>query len=285
MINILRNLQSVHLQKVLKAKHVALPSEHGAWIFLFSPLLIGLTLGGFSKGTLPLILALLAAFLIRQPVTIFVKILSGRRSKNELSLAVFWLTLYAFILLVSLLILIQQNYLYILLLAIPALPVFLWHLWLVSKRAERRQKIIEIAASGVLALAAPATFWVGQQHYSIIGWVLWGLSWLQVSGTILYAYLRLEQRSLRSKPSQQELWKMSGEALVFNGVLMIGVLIFSLGGWLPTFIPIAFLIQPIEVLWGTYHPAISTSPKKIGIRQLIISSLFTVIFIIPWLLG
>jgi hypothetical protein len=52
----------------LKARHIALPNEHGAWVFLFSPLLIGLATGGFRPASLLLVAAALAGFLVRQPV-------------------------------------------------------------------------------------------------------------------------------------------------------------------------------------------------------------------------
>mgnify|MGYP001038377555 CR=1 FL=1 len=285
MIKNLQNIQPVSFSKVLSAKHIAVPSEHGAWIFLFSPLLIGLAIGGLSKGTLPLILAMLSAFLVRQPTTMLVKIFSGRRPKNDLYASLIWFLIYSLVLFLSLVILILQKSIFILFLAVPAIPVFIWHLWLVSKRAERRQIWIEIAASGVLALAAPAAYWVGLQRYDSIGWLLWGLTWLQVAGTILYAYLRLNQRQLKDLPSQDELLKMSHASFLFNTALFGGVLLLALADWVPSFLPLAFFIQPMEVLWGTYHPAISVAPKKIGFRQLIISSLFTIVFIITWLLG
>ena len=228
---------------------------------------------------------MLSAFLVRQPTTMLVKIISGRRPKNDLYPAIIWFLIYSVVLLISLVVLILQKYIIILFLAVPAIPVFIWQLWLVRKRAERRQIWIEIAASVVLALAAPAACWVGLQRYDKIGWLLWGLSWLQVTGTILYAYLRLNQRQLRMRPAQKELIKMSRESFLFNTALFAGVVILAFVGWLPTFLPFAFLIQPLEVFWGTYHPAISVAPKKIGIRQLIISSLFTIVFIFTWLVS
>lgn len=285
MINKIKNIQPVPLWNIVKAKHVAIPSEHGAWIFLFSPLLIGLFIGGFSSGTIPLILTLLSAFLIRQPVTILVKVFSGRRPQKDLYPALIWLIIYGIVLISNLIILILQKYAFIFFLAMPALPVFIWHLWLVSKRAERRQKLIEIAASGVLALAAPATFWVGQQQYSPTGWLLWVFTWLQVTGTILYAYLRLEQRQLKQQPTLKESIKMSSEAFIFNLILFISIQVIAIMGSIPTFLPLAFLIQPLEVIWGTLNPAISEAPKKIGIRQLLVSSIFTVSFIIAWLIN
>ena len=51
-------------------RQIALPQDHGSWVFLLSPLLIGLFTGGqFSAASAALIVAALAAFLIRQPLT------------------------------------------------------------------------------------------------------------------------------------------------------------------------------------------------------------------------
>jgi len=113
MINEFQNLQKFDLQKTLRAKHISIPSEHGAWIFLLSPLMIGLLLGGFSNGSLPLIIALLSAFLVRQPLTTIVKIKSGRRLKKELTSAIFWLLVYGLILMNSLVFLMALGYSFI----------------------------------------------------------------------------------------------------------------------------------------------------------------------------
>ena len=104
MIKNLQNIQPISFSKLIHAKHIAIPSEHGAWIFLFSPLLIGLAIGGLSKGSFPLMLAMLSAFLIRQPVTMFVKIISGRRPKNDLYASLIWFLIYGVVLLISLVI-------------------------------------------------------------------------------------------------------------------------------------------------------------------------------------
>ena len=109
-------------------------------------------------------IAAVVAFLIRQPVTIAVKAYSGRRPRTELSAAAFWIAIYGLILLFALVGLIRAGFIYILLLAVPGAPVFAWHLWLVSRREERRQVNVEMLATGVLALAAPAVYCVGIGH-------------------------------------------------------------------------------------------------------------------------
>ena len=182
-------------------RHIALPQDHGSWVFLLSPLLVGIFAGGDrSPATAYLILASLAAFLIRQPITIAVKVYSGRRSRRDLPAARFWFAVYALLGLAGLVGLIALGHAYLLYLAIPAAPVFVWHLYLVSRRAERRQAGVEIVASGVLALAAPAAYWIGQGFPNPLGWWLFGLIWLQSAASIVYAYMRLAQRELSEIP-------------------------------------------------------------------------------------
>src|SRR3990170_7528252 len=88
---------SLQPSQVLR-RHIALPSDHGSWVFLFSPLLIGLFAGrSWSVASLTLIIAALSAFLIRQPVTMLVKMYSGRRPRRDLPAAWFWLGVYGLI--------------------------------------------------------------------------------------------------------------------------------------------------------------------------------------------
>jgi hypothetical protein len=272
------------LRTAVRARHIAVPAEHGAWVFLFSPLIMGLSIGGLELSSLLLVLAVLFAFLLRQPLNILVKVYSGRRPKTELPNAFFWLAAYAVLALACTTALVVLGHGAILWLIIPAAPVFAWHLWLVSRRAERRQALVEIVASGVLALSAPAAFWVGRGQVDPAGWWLWGLSWLQAAGTILYAYLRLEQRQLLAAPTWMQGVRMARVALLYNFATLAIVIVLSAISLIPAWIPLAFLIQPIEVIWGVLHPAIGVKPKSIGIRQLIISSLFTIVFILTWLL-
>jgi hypothetical protein len=269
----------------LRAKHVALPSEHGAWVFLFSPLLIGMALGGFRPASLLLLVAALSAFLIRQPITIAVKAYSGRRPRTELPAARFWMVVYGTTAGLAAVGLMLMGYAALFWLAVPALPVMAWHLWLVRRRAERRQALMEIVAGGALALAAPAAFWVGLGQNNPFGWWLWALCWAQTTGSILYAYLRLEQRVLPAPPPRLQRWQMAAVPLLFNLAVFGLVLTLSLAGVLPRHLPLAFLIQPLEVVWGAENPAVRLKPKTIGIRQFVISSLFTLAFILLWRMG
>jgi hypothetical protein len=265
--------------------HVALPQDHGSWVFLFSPMLIGIFAGqNWTGATFFLVLSAVAAFLIRQPVTVLIKALSGRRSSRDLPSAYFWSGLYSLFGLLGVLGLIWLGYAYILLLALPGLPVFAWHLTLVSRRAERRQIGVEIVGVGVLALAAPAAYWVGVGFPAYTGIGLWLLVWLQSAASIVYAYARLEQRVLKSLPDLPARLRMSRRARLyttFNLVLVIGL---ALTGYVPVLLIAPYGLQWLETLYGSLiKPAVGLKPTRIGIRQLIVSSLFTLLFILGWL--
>lgn len=264
-------------------KHLAIPQDHGSWVFILSPLLVGLFVGkNFKLESVYLVIAAMGAFLIRQPLTIMVKAYSGRRSQADLNPALFWCLVYGVIILIALTGLVLAGFCYLFYLAIPGIPVFAWHLYLVSKRAERRKVGVEIIATGVLSLTAPAAYWIGNGSPDFAGWLLWLLTWLQSAGAIVYAYLRLEQREQAESPEKSEAWKMGRRAFLYTTFNLVLSLLLGIIRITPFWIFIPFLLQWAETLWGIFHPAMGMKPTAIGVRQLIVSSLWTILFILLW---
>jgi len=264
-------------------KQIFLPQDHGSWVFVLSPLLIGLFAGRqFTSASLSLGIAALAAFLMRQPITIAVKAYSGRRAKQDQTAAQFWIASYGLIVLVTLVNLIVAGFGFLLLAAIPAVPVFAWHLWQVSQRKERRQLKVEFIATGVLSLAAPAAYWVGLGRYDPSGWWLWILVWCQTAVSIVYAYLRLEQREQAEGLDRSELWAKGSRVFAYASFNLVAAVGLGLLGILPVLIFLPYFIQWLETLWGIFHPAVRWKPTRIGIRQLVVSTLWTILFIAAW---
>lgn len=276
-------------------RHIALPQDHGSWVFILSPLLIGLFAGQrFTPASVNLIIAAMGAFLLRQPVSVAVKAYSGRRSRNDLPAARFWMLAYGALVLLSLGGLIAKGYTFVLILALPGLPVFAWHLQLVSRRAERRQAGVEILATGALALAAPAAFWIGREVYDPLGWALWLGAWLQSATSIVYAYLRLEQREMpfeqerpekgkqAAGPGRSAVSRLEKRAFAYTSFNLALALVLGWFAILPRWIFVPYLLQWAETLWGIFRPAIGWKPVKIGVRQLAVSALWTALFIICW---
>ncbi len=286
-------MQTSIVRSTVLRRHIALPNEHGAWVFLLSPLLIGLMAGilrpgaqGSPLATALLVIAALSAFLLRQPVSIAVKAYRGRRSREDLPAALFWIVAYSLPGLAAVAGLAALGFGQLLLLAVPAVPVFAWHMVLVSRRAERRQLGVEVVASGVLALAAPAAYWVasGTTHLlgDPLGWWLWLLAWLQSASSIVYAYLRLEQRVLKHRPTLPERLSLARRALLYTSFNLIFVGLLSGLGRLPPLLGVPYAVQWIETVWGTLRPACGMRPTAIGLRQLAVSGLFTIAFIVAW---
>jgi hypothetical protein len=275
-----------HSVSKLFNRQIALPQDHGSWVFILSPLLIGLFAGrAFTYASLALTVAALAAFFIRQPTAMMIKAYAGRRPRSDLPAARFWFVIYGVIAILALAELLYLKQGYIALLAVPGIPVFAWHLYLVSKRAERRQAGVEIIATGVLSLAAPAAFWVGLGRYDASGWWLWALAWLQSAASIVYAYARLEQREQPSLPERSEKWRLGRRAFLYTSFNLAAALVLGWSQILPRWIFVPFLLQWLETVWGIEYPATGWKPTRIGIRQLIVSTLWTILFIVMWRLS
>jgi hypothetical protein len=117
------------------------------------------------------------------------------------------------------------------------------------------------------------------------GWLLFGLAWLQSAASIVYAYLRLEQRGLAEKPDTATALRMGRRALIYTTFNLLATLALAFARIAPPLIPAPYALQWLETIWGTLRPAVGVRPARIGIRQLIVSSLFTVLFIAAWNLG
>lgn len=268
-------------------RQIAITHEHGSWVFLLMPLVIGLVLGrSWHPASIYLSVAALSAFLLRHPLVIAVKAFSSRRTRRDLPAAWFWVIVYGVVALGMVSGLSLTGHAYLLMLALPGIPVFIWHLVLVSRRQERRQIGVEIVASGVLALSAPAAYWIGVGGPEALGWGLWALVWLQSAASIVYAYLRLEQRSLPQIPPLKTRAQMARRALMYTGFNLLLTIGLGLGGWLTAWLFLPYLLQWFETLWGSLvRPAVGVKPTRIGLRQLVVSILFTLLFILAWWLG
>jgi len=262
---------------------IAIPQDHGAWVFLLSPMLIGIVIGQTAGwDTLLLVISSLMIFLVRQPVAMLVKTYSGRRTRADLPVAFFWACLYTLIIASSMLGLVLIDRAFVLLIFIPGVLVFCWHLYLVFRRRERQQTGLEIVATGFLSLTAPAAFWVGKDTYDPAGWTLWLLIWLQSSASIIHASMRLKQRSLVSLPSPAIRWKMAWRPLLYTSFNTLFVTGLILAQMVAPFLLLPYVLQWAETIWGAMHPAVGWKPTRIGLRQLIVSTLFTILFVLSW---
>ena len=75
---------------------------------------------------------------------------------------------------------------------------------------------------------------------------------------------------------------LAGREFNYASFNLASTLSLSMLAVLPRLIFIPFLLQWLETLWGITHPAIGWKPARIGIRQLIVSVLWTILFVVFW---
>ena len=257
-------------------RQVALPTEHGSWALYLVPLVMGIAAGGRpTHVTAYLVVASACGFLIRQPVTMLVKVRSGRKGKDFERPAWTWLVIYAVVGAVHVTGLVLRGFGFLLWLAVPGIAILVWHLSLIARRSERRQMGVEVVGAAFLALSAPAALWVAER----------GVDW--AGGAALYAgalgfnawlivetYLRLAQRAGETGP-----W--GAPMVTAVGTLGIAVVCAALG-LMPTWVPLAFVIPPAATIAARLRPAEGRRPKQIGMEMLAISVGFTLAFVVLW---
>ena len=245
---------------------------------MLGPFIIGTAAaGGPNILSLSLLLAALSLFLIRQPITILVKVLARRRHRRDTTPALFWVVVYSMLIGLTTTSLILSGFQQLLLLVIPAAPVFTWYLYLVSKRKERGQRGVELVGAGILALAAPGAYWVSGGNDMFLAWILWSLSWLQSTASIVNIYLRLEQRQLNTLPPISSRLRTGRRTIAYHLFNLAVVSLLASQALIPWLIVAAIGLMLADSLEGILRPAVGVKPSMIGLRQLVSSSIFVIL--------
>lgn len=278
------NTVETNLFERLARRDIFMPREHGAWIWWVGPFLIGAVAGGnigfdlFALGG-----TVLAAYLLRHVLTLLVKILAGRRSKNDLMPAAVWAALYAIAVCVGAGTLLQAGYGRVLYLGAAALPVLALHLWLISQRKERGQTAMNILVAVTLALAGPAAYWVSGGTDTLTPCLIWVVMSCQASASILQVAVRLDQRFLTARPESGALWRANVLSLAHH-IANLGLSVaLAYPGLISRLVPVAFSLLVLEAVQGAMRPPIGKRPIHIGLRQLIVSTVFVIFVAIGYM--
>jgi O-antigen/teichoic acid export membrane protein len=262
-----------------------LPNEHGAWIWWIGPLLIGVAAAGQTPSTVILLAATaLSAFLLRQPATIVVKVLSGRRSRDDLRPAATALMIDGLFLVALTAGLIARGHAQVLVLALPGAAVFAWHLLLISRREERGQMGIEVVGAGTRALAAPGAYWVAGGGDPLLPWLLWGLCWLQSAASIVLVYFRLGFRKLDEAPPPARRVALARRSLAYHAFNLLVSAALAAVGQIPSAMTLAFGLMLADAVESIVRPPVGLPPARIGIRQLASSTVFVALTIVGFVL-
>ena len=110
------------------------------------------------------------------------------------------------------------------------------------------------------------------------------LPWLQSAASIVLVYQRLEQRSLAQTPPVGERWRAGRRTLLYHGFNVLISLAMALALLVPAGVLVAFSSMLVDAAFSVARPPLGAKPRAIGLRQLAMSSLFTVLVSLSYLL-
>lgn len=273
-------VKEIAQQDVGKAGRIGappIPHEHGAWMMLYAPLVIGLI--AFRPvplwPALWLVVAITSAFLAQNAVGLLLR----RRVPQGTG---FWLVVYAGICaLTGGYLLLGYDLMKLLWLGIPPLLLFGGQAWLRRSANWRlnRSQFGEVAAIGVFALTGPAAHIVARGTLAEPAWVVWGSCVLFFISSVFYVRMRVEGTRFKEGLGLKERWQ-AGRGLVVYHLSLGSALIFWMGkgeagGGLP--VAIAFAPALIRALGGfAWLSNQLPSLKRVGLLEIAYSLWFCI---------
>lgn len=229
-------------------KSLIIPAEHGAWSWLAVPFLVGLALGRpwHIAQLLALILAL-AVFLLRQPLTVFIRVQRGRARRDDKAPALLWLcgllTLTALCL--AGLILLQRTALAGLWPVVVSMGL-LYLGAIVRSASSVRTAWLQIVGAAGLAVTAPLAVTAASGQLTPWEWGLWGvMAGLNVLGAL---YIRQRVAAAHDRPASR-LPMLLGH--VAGCILIVGA---AWAGQVPWLVTLAFGGLTLRAVWLTRRP-------------------------------
>ncbi|MDM8528217.1 YwiC-like family protein [Anaerolineales bacterium HSG24] len=225
-----------------------LPREHGAWAMLFIPFILGWLLAPIWQGrTFLLFIASLSFFLLRHPLTVFVK--RWHHPSKDWQHLQRWAVIYGGITVVSggWLAFVEQLW-WLIPSALLGGLLLLFNLWLTSKRQEM-SIIAELSGIFGLTMGAALAYYVSSGEFAPLAFLLWFINFLYFGGTVFYIKLKVRQQPRLPKPES-----ITGRFLQAKACLGYQIVVFAL---------LTILILQGELVWGAYLIFVPATLKMI----------------------
>lgn len=243
-------------------KSLIMPAEHGSWAWLLVPFGVGTAVA--PTVNLPILLTLLAAlslFLLRQPVTVWLRVRRGKARRADGPLAWVWIMLLMGTAVTCGLILLLSGFTALLWLALPLLLIFVLYLGAARYgRTSLRSLGMEVSGAAALALTAPAAYLAGTGQHGAIAAALWLL--LAAQNVLGALYVRMRIADTHRRPTYRP-----GLVLAH---LLGAILILTLGlvKWLPLWTFVPFFLILLRAVWAARQPRPIPNVKRFGFLEM-----------------
>lgn len=258
-------------------KRLVIPAEHGSWSWLLVPFFVGVLVAGrWSLAVTLVLVGGMAAFLLRQPLTIWLRVRAGQGRKRDGPPAAAWTLGLATVALLCFIGLMALGLTAILWLLVPIVSIFALYLVAVQqRRANSRSLWMEVAGAAGLAAMAPAAYMAGSGRLDAVAWLLWGLMAGQNGLGVLYVRLRIADTHGRNMNRRSVL-------LAHALVLAAAAVLAYVGGtpWLAVVPFAAYLLRAAWAVKGRRHVA---NIKRFGFGEVGVEILGGLLIAAGWL--
>lgn len=241
----------------VRVRPIALPPEHGAWGFLFEPLVLSLSVAPSWAGA-ALALAVIGAFLSRQPLKIAYNDYQRGKRYARTGVAERFVALYGLVAVTGTILAVALGGIGIvtpLLLAVPVAAVqlvsYLWN--------RGREALPELAGAASLAIAAPAIALAGDMDPApALG--LWAVLLARDIPSILYVRARL--RLERGNPIAYR------RLMIIHAIALAAVLLLTALNLTPVLAAVAIGILTARAAIGLSRWRQPRQPRAIGFQEI-----------------
>lgn len=253
-------------------RNVALPTEHGGWMFLIEPILLGLGLS-FSIPGLFLALAASAVFLLRQPLKILVDDLRRRKRFARTGIAIRFSIAYGAAALVFGVLAAATADIRFVIPLLMATPLVILQLWFdFGKRS--RDLAAELSGSVAMGAIAPAIALMSS----------WKLAdalflWLILIARFIPAIIYVRQRLRLEYGKTTQVWPVFLTHVI--ALVAVGAMAIVLHApWIPM---IALLLLLGRAAYGLSRWRIPARPQAVGIQETVFGICTVIIYLAGYL--
>ena len=265
-----------------------IPHEHGSWGTFGGLMLATVLVTGVNINVLLTIVAGVALFMAREPLSQGVKLRSGRNPKPVPKTLCFWAGVYLAISAMAGGVLVLRGELWGLLwLAIAGVIVLAVHLTMVARRMMMTAWGEWIGVLGV-SLVVPALYLAAFETLDTTALALWLIGLAQVTGPIFYIRLKVRiQSKLAAPPPVVQRLTAAWRPLLFSAVSLIGAGLLGWLGWAPAWAWLALTPSAIKHLWGAldWTPRGQLDIRRLGWIEVANIILFAIILGITYRIG
>lgn len=242
-------------------KSLVIPTEHGSWSWLLVPYFVGVIVASqWNLASLLVLIGGFSAFLVRQPMTSWIRIRDGRGRKSDLTLAAGWtigLSTVAFIAILGLLVMGQATLLWLL---PPTAGIFILYLLAArQKRSSTRKLGMEVAGAAGLAAMAPAAYIASTANLNSVAWFLWLLMACQNTVGVMYVRLRLADTHRRAINRVN--------VMAYHVLVLLVVSVSAGAGWIPWLATLPFVAFLLRAVWATARERPVPNIKRFGFTE------------------